>query len=321
MFIKFEKRSFSFNLSSKVVNSKYKTLIKKGWIIKLRNKYNKIGYGEISPLLKRDLIICEKEMNKFHKLNNEINILENIKNMHPCIQSGIKCAIAEMEGKIKFKNSYPFQKFDQSAILLKSNKVIDEINFIKKNRNYQDQNLTIKWKVGIEDNFKEEKILEEILSEIPISYKLRIDANGSWSRKLANRWAEILKNNKNLDWLEQPLQAEDIEGLTKLNQRIPIALDESLMKFPELIDTWQGWQIRRPTQESNPIKLIQELINKKGFISISSSFETGIGRRFLYHCSSLQLKGPTPKIPGLALRQTPESFLFSNKPDSIWDKL
>tara|TARA_Y100001968_G_scaffold259285_1_gene246472 strand:- start:13972 stop:14937 length:966 start_codon:yes stop_codon:yes gene_type:complete len=321
MITSFEKKFFSFNLSSAVVNAKYKTLCKRGWIIKIKDKYDQVGFGEISPILKSDFKICEKEMKMISGVNNKIDILENIQKLHPCIQSGIKCAIHEMKGKIKFKTYYDFEHIDKTAILLCSKKVIEEIKFFKKELNYKDYNLTFKWKVGIQENGKEEKILEEILNQIPLGYRLRIDANGSWDRNLANRWANILQNNKNLDWLEQPLPADDIEGLKKLNQKIPIALDESLMKFPQLIDTWPGWQIRRPSQESNPMKLLKELINKKSNISISSSFETGIGRRFIFHCAFLQLHTSTPKIPGLALKQTPNSFLFSNNPYYLWGNL
>ena len=321
MITNFENKFFSFNLTSEVINAKYKTISKKGWIIKIKDKYDQVGFGEISPILKNDLKICEKEMQIISEVNNKIDILENIKKLHPCIQSGIKCAISEMKGEIKFKNSYDFEQIDKTAILLSSSKAIEDIKIFKENLNYKNYNLTFKWKVGIQENSKEEKILEEILNEIPSDYKLRIDANGSWGRDLANRWANILQNNKNLDWLEQPLPPDDIQGLRKLNKKIPIALDESLMKFPELIDKWPGWQIRRPSQESNPIKLLQELNNKKGYISVSSSFETGIARRFLFHCAFLQLNSSTPKVPGLALKQTPESFLFSNNPNYIWDGL
>ena len=88
-----------------------------------------------------------------------------------------------------------------------------------------------------------------------------------------------------------------------------------------MIDEWKGWQIRRPSQEKNPYKLLRDLENKKALISISSSFETGIGRRWLYHLSSLQLKGPTPRVPGLAINTLPNTFLFSNGAQKIWDQL
>ena len=151
--------------------------------------------------------------------------------------------------------------------------------------------------------------------------RLRIDANGSWEREIANRWVDILKDIENIDWLEQPLSKDDIEGLRELNKKMPIALDESLLKYPYLIDEWDGWQIRRPSQEANPMNLFKELKDKKGFRSLSTSFETGIGRRWLFHLSSIQLLGLTPRVPGLALKNNPNSFLFLNEPQKIWDKL
>ena len=67
------------------------------------------------------------------------------------------------------------------------------------------KSLTIKWKVGIKDNSSEEKTLIEILNHLTSNIKLRIDANGSWKREIANRWVDILKDIENIDWLEQPL--------------------------------------------------------------------------------------------------------------------
>ena len=107
----------------------------------------------------------------------------------------------------------------------------------------------------------------------------------------------------------------------KLNKKIPVALDESLLKYPQLINSWQGWQIRRPSQEKNPLKLLEELVNKNSYKVISSSFETGVGKRFLFHLSYLQLLGLTPKVPGLALQQMPNTFLFKSDPQIIWNNL
>ena len=45
------------------------------------------------------------------------------------------------------------------------------------------------------------------------------------------------------------------------------------------------------------------------------------GKRWLYHLSSLQLQGPTPKVPGLAMNKFPNSFLFLNEAKEIWDQL
>jgi len=309
----FKKKSYSFKLSTKVENSKTTYLTKMGWIIKLTCNDKKIGFGEVSPLLEKDLKKCAKQLNMIPENVEVFNLSEQINIFHPCIQSAINSALAEINEKIIFKENYAFDEIDKTAILLNSENVISELNEIKKRQSNIGKSLTIKWKVALKNNNEEEAILEEVLSQIDNNIKLRIDANGSWGRKMANRWADILKDNRNLDWLEQPLAAYDIDGLKELNKKIPVALDESLLKFPNLIYEWKGWQIRRPSQEKNPDKLLRELENKKDLISISTSFETGIGRRWLYHLSSLQLQGPTPKVPGLAMNKFPNSFLFLNK--------
>ncbi len=317
----FNKKSYSFKLSTKVENSKTTYLKKSGWIIKLKNNDKKIGFGEVAPLIKKDLKKCEEQLNMIPEYLELSNLSEQINIFHPCIQSAINSALAEINGKIIFKEKYYFDEIDKAAILLNPEDVISDLNEIKKRQSNIGKSVTIKWKVALKNNDEEEAILEEILSQIGNKIQLRIDANGSWGRKIANRWADILKDNKNLDWLEQPLCVDDIDGLTELNKKIPIALDESLLKFPTLIDEWKGWQIRRPSQENNPVKLLRELENKKALISISTSFETGIGRRWLYHLSSLQLQGSTPKVPGLAMNKFPNSFLFLNEAKNIWDQL
>jgi O-succinylbenzoate synthase len=317
----FQKKSYSFKLSDKVENSKTTYHTKSGWIIKLTSNDKKIGFGEVSPLHKEDLKKCATQLDMIPSYIEVLNLSEQINIFHPCIQSAINSALAEINGKIIFKENSYFDEIDKTAILLNHENVVSDLNKIKKRQSDIGKSLTIKWKVALKNNHEEEASLEEILSQIGNNIKLRIDANGSWGREIANRWADILKDNKSVDWLEQPLCVDDIDGLTELNKKIPIALDESLLKFPNLIDEWKGWQIRRPSQENNPVKLLRELENKKALISISTSFETGIGKRWLYHLSSLQLQGPTPKVPGLAMNKFPNSFLFLNEAKKIWDQL
>ena len=321
MNFKFKKKFYCFNLSTEVKNSQTSYFTKSGWIIKLTNNDRKVGFGEVSPLQKKDLKKCEEQLKMIPEYIGASNLSEEVKFFHPCIQSAVNSALAEIDKKIIFKENYFFNEIYKSAILLNTDNIIAELNMIKKSQSIIEKTVTIKWKVALKNNSKEEAILEEILSQIDNKIRLRIDANGSWGRDIANRWAAILKNNENIDWLEQPLSVDDIDGLKELNKKVPIALDESLLKYPTLIDDWKGWQIRRPSQERNPLRLLRDLENKKSFISISTSFETGIGRRWLYHLSSLQLQGPTPKVPGLAMNKLPNSFLFLNEAQKIWDEL
>ncbi len=102
---------------------------------------------------------------------------------------------------------------------------------LKKRQSDIGKSLTIKWKVALKNNHEEEASLEEILSQIGNNIKLRIDANGSWGREIANRWADILKDNKNIDWLEQPLCVDDIDGLTELNKKCSYSLRRITFKI------------------------------------------------------------------------------------------
>ena len=198
----FKKKSYSFKLPTKLKNSKTTYLTKSGWIIQLTSNDKKIGFGEVSPLPEEDLKKCEKQLDmipdfvEFNSLSEQINIF------HPCIQSAINSALAEINGRIIFKENYYFNEIDKTAILLNPENVISDLNEIKKRQSNIGKSITIKWKVAIKNNHDEEAILEEILSQIDNNIKLRIDANGSWGREIANRWADILKDNKNIDWLE-----------------------------------------------------------------------------------------------------------------------
>ena len=320
MKINFKKKYFHFNLSQSIKTSKKKIIFKHGWLIKLENK-NKIGFGEISPLSQNNFKECQRQIIQIPPNLDESNLLQNVKSFHPCVQSALHTAMAELKGELILNDNNQFKNIDQTAILCDSHSIQEDLKiFISKNKSMK-KPITLKWKVGIKDNNTEELLLEQILNQIKNNIRLRIDANGAWSRRIADRWADILKGNENIDWLEQPLTEDDLEGLKALQKKIPVALDESLLKYPNLIEEWDGWQIRRPSQESNPISLMKELENKKGYRSISTSFETGIGRRIIYHLASLQLEGPTPKVPGLALKQTPKSSLFSSNAKLVWDNL
>ena len=124
----FKKKSYSFKLSTKVENSKTTYLTKLGWIIKLSSYDKKIGFGEVSPLLEEDLKICAKQLNMIPENVEVFDLSQQINIFHPCIQSAINSALAEINRKIIFKENYPFDEIDKTAILLNSENLISELN-------------------------------------------------------------------------------------------------------------------------------------------------------------------------------------------------
>lgn len=178
--------------------------------------------------------------------------------------------------------------------------------------------LVLKWKVATEPDGLERRVLEQLLERLPTTARLRLDANGGWTRATAWTWAERLRQEPRLEWLEQPLPPADRQGLELLVRQLPVALDESLGCHPELADRWPSWQVRRPSQEGDPRPLLAALERGSSFLMLSSGFETGIGRRWLEHLAALQWRGPTPVAPGLATAWQPLGSLGSTSPEAVW---
>jgi O-succinylbenzoate synthase len=178
-----------------------------------------------------------------------------------------------------------------------------------------------KWKVAVHPDREERQLLERLLEQLPPTARLRLDANGGWDRATAAAWAGRLAREPRLDWLEQPLDSADPQGLEALAARFPavaIALDESLQVRPEQRKHWPGWQVRRPSQEGDPRPLLAELERGRPRLMLSTAFETGIGARWLHHLAALQADGPTPAAPGLAPGWTPPGELAASEPERVW---
>jgi len=175
-----------------------------------------------------------------------------------------------------------------------------------------------KWKVAALPAHQELDLLELLLQRLPAGAALRLDANGGWDRATAAAWADRLAREPRLEWLEQPLQPLDQEGLEALAARVPVALDESLRASPALAASWPGWQVRRPLLEGDPRPLLAALEAGQPRWMVSTALETGIGRRWVHHLAALQALGPTPTAPGLAPGWCPQGDLFSADPQLVW---
>tara|TARA_Y100001968_G_scaffold248165_1_gene232683 strand:+ start:6823 stop:7791 length:969 start_codon:yes stop_codon:yes gene_type:complete len=313
-------KPYSYQLLNPIHTSQGFLHKKKGWLLKVEDPSGHCGWGEVSPLNPYELTKCEANLNKltYSPLREEIE--EKIVTESGALGFGFGAALAEMDCLVGKTTKDSWLKAPKSAILLpKGNTLLSTLNmYLQKNQSHK-QPLTFKWKVGIEEPNVEKKLLEEILAVLPINYRIRIDANGGWSRKVAKDWSKKLAGDPRLDWLEQPLTPNDSEGLLELSKQVPIALDESLRCDPSLRNRWKYWQVRHPVLEGDPRELLKELNNGKSFITISTSFETGIGSRWVNHMAALQHNSSTPTAPGLAPGWFPKSELFSNDPHKVWE--
>jgi len=86
----------------------------------------------------------------------------------------------------------------------------------------------LKLKVGVRAPDVDLKRVEAVREAVDDGVRLRLDANGAWdratARRLVDRLAEI-----GIEYLEQPLPADDLDGLAALRGHgVDIAVDESL---------------------------------------------------------------------------------------------
>jgi len=316
-------KPFSFQLTKNLVTSQGIIYNKVGLLLQVKDTDGNCGWGEVGPIEKNEL---KKSIEKLDFIGRQ-STKDSIEN-YLCELQGLKAlsfglgaSLADLENLTK-KRLY-LEEFDitKSAYLLPTD--IDPIESIinyTNRSNEKNSSCTIKWKVSNqENNFKEEKILQKILDILPKNFKLRIDPNGGWSRQKAEEWSKELKNEPRLEWIEQPLPSQDIEGLFSLANQIPIALDESLVEFPYLRKIWKSWQIRRPALDGDPRLLLKEIEQEDSLTVISTAFETGIGRRWVNHLAARQVKGKNPCAPGLAPGWCPKGPLFNNNPKSVWE--
>tara|TARA_B100000700_G_C15024273_1_gene847331 strand:- start:1390 stop:2358 length:969 start_codon:yes stop_codon:yes gene_type:complete len=320
MLLKLEFKYFSFRLNSTLNTSKGIISQKKGWLVYAEDIVGNIGWGEIAPIDQNELKYCEDFIQN-KKGNTHIEIIESeIDLLPPSVAFGIGSALSELKGEIGVGSKNNWLKPYDSAILLSSrDEILIEINKWNQKKRKYNHKLTFKIKVAIESIKEERNLLMKIFKEMPENAKLRIDANGGWSRIEANAMADYLRNEPKLEWIEQPLPPNDIEGLLKLKNKIPVALDESLLDLPSLRSTWPSWQIRRPLIEGDPRSIMKDMNKNSSFIVISTAFETGIGSRWVKHLAALQQKSPTPTAPGLAPGWCPNSELFSTDPFLVWE--
>lgn len=159
---------------------------------------------------------------------------------------------------------------------------------------------TFKWKVGVGDTADELAILDDLIAKLPEGGKLRLDANGAWERRRAERWLERCADRP-IEFLEQPVAA-DAKGAEDLllglagDYPTPVALDESVVQSAR-VDRWlaRGWPgvfVVKPTLLGDAAAVLRRLAAAKATVVFSSALETAVGAR-----TSLRLAFTHPGEP------------------------
>lgn len=151
-----------------------------------------------------------------------------------------------------------------------------------------------KWKVGVGDIADELALLDDVCAALPSGAKLRLDANGAWDRRRAERWLERCADRP-IEFVEQPCFAPHREGerATRKAEDVlwglagdfptPLALDESLVGDGD-IERWiaAGWPgvfVVKPSLVGDLAGAVVRLRAAKADVVFSSALETAVGAR------------------------------------------
>lgn len=144
-----------------------------------------------------------------------------------------------------------------------------------------------KWKVGIGDPRDELGLLDELCALLPEGAKVRLDANGAWDRRTAERWLAWCAERP-IEFLEQPVApsargAQDILCGLAADYPTPIALDESVAHDRD-IDRWLalGWRgvfVLKLALLAAPRQAVAKLAHARAAVVFSSALETAVAAR------------------------------------------
>ena len=154
-----------------------------------------------------------------------------------------------------------------------------------------------KWKVGVGDAADEMSLLDDVCAALPSGAKLRLDANGAWDRRQAERWLERCADRP-VEFVEQPVFTQSAAGKTsstpfrKMDDLLlglandfptPLALDESLSSDGE-VERWLGlgWRgvfVVKPALLGDVKGTLARLAKAKATVVFSSALETRLGAK------------------------------------------
>ena len=144
---------------------------------------------------------------------------------------------------------------------------------------------SFKWKVGVGDLGDELAMLDDVCAALPQGATLRLDANGGWDRRGAERWLERCADRP-VAFVEQPIGpdargAEDLLLGLAADFPTPLALDESLVGEGD-IERWlgAGWKgvfVIKLALLGGDGAVLDRLARADAAVVFSSALETAVG--------------------------------------------
>jgi len=261
-----------------------------GLIVRLQDEGGRVGYGEIAPIPWFGTETVEEADAALGVLGEWVTPeqLAAVPAELGCLCFALAGALTELgEDERRVKDNPPY--LPVAALLPAGRAALAQIA-PKAELGFR----TFKWKVGVGDIGDELSLLDDVIAELPSGSKLRLDANGAWDRRQAERWLERAAERP-IEFIEQPCFAEALQGaaLCRKTEDVlrglagsfptPIALDESLVGAGDvehwLAADWPGVFVIKPALLGDPVPVMARLAAAKADVVFSSALETAVGAK------------------------------------------
>lgn len=251
---------------------------REGLILRFENEAGAITWGEVAPIpwfgtetVDEAEALCRSWGEKV-----AIDALQALPSNYTALRSGLRMVMA---GELK-KSTAGHAYLPVAAFLPAGREALAQVE-PKAEIGFR----TFKWKVGVASAADELAMLDDLLAKLPEGSKLRLDANGAWDRRTAERWLERCADRP-IEFIEQPVAA-NIRGATDLllglagDYPTPIGLDESLVVEGDVIHWlelgWSGFYIIKSALIGDLDGVLGRLSTAKSRVVFSSALETAVG--------------------------------------------
>jgi len=253
---------------------------REGLLLRLEHESGAVGFGDVAPIewFGTETLAEAEEVCRSFGDHVASDALTRLPDRFTCLRFALGSALGE-PGDPDFENK---KALPVAAWLSAGRAALDQVA-AKAEAGFR----TFKWKVGVADIADELPLLDDLIAELPNGAKLRLDANGAWDRRRAERWLERCAERP-VEFVEQPIAA-DAKGAQDLllglahDYPTPIALDESVMNTGDVTRWlslgWPGIFVLKPALLGDAVEAIRFLEKARAAVVFSSALETAVGMK------------------------------------------
>ena len=259
---------------------------REGVIVCLTDAAGRQGFGEAAPIPTFTSETAARDLLWLRRAPDEISPAElhRVPARLACLRWAFYCAMEMLEAKLQ--PSAKIKSLPVAALLPVGREGLPALAH-RAAEGYR----VFKWKIGLAAPPEEFSLLEKLLAALPKDGRLRLDANGSLSRREWSAWCDGLNTlgaaGSAIEFFEQPLPPAT--GLSCWREQarlaavapVPVALDESVAGWPGLrkagVVNWPGPLVVKPSLLGATGEFMAWRSKTHADLIYSSACETSVG--------------------------------------------